>query len=130
MSPSMSDTPLLSRVVEGLKKQTTKKKKEEEKSNKIGEEMNSSLMVEGDRRCACQKGNQLKIKKSQLKERCEEQERDSTTHVTSGYFCDQSLMRRNQSFMDVCVCGCMHVRFCIFSSLSVLTAVISVSCNI
>lgn len=54
-------------------------------------------------------------------------------HVTSWYLCSQFYGEKNQSFMDlsvqscVCVCGgvraCMHVRFCIFSSLSVLTTV-------
>lgn len=71
--------------------------------------MKSSLMVEDDRMCTCQKGNQLKLKKrkakkrSETKERCEKQEEDSSMHVTSGYLCDQSLMRENQSFMALCV---------------------------
>lgn len=70
--------------------------------------MKNSLMVEGDRRCTRQKGNQLKFfkkvkKRSEKKERCEQHKRDSSTPVTSGYLCDQSLMRKNQSFMDLCV---------------------------
>lgn len=72
--------------------------------------MKSSLMVEDDRMCTCQEGNQLKLKKkkeakkrSETKERCEKQEKDSSLHVTSGYLCNQSLMRENQSFMDLCV---------------------------
>lgn len=65
--------------------------------------MKSSLMVKDDSMRTCQKGNQLKGKKNQMKERREKQDGDSSVRVTSGHLCHQSLMRKNQSFVDLCM---------------------------
>lgn len=83
--------------------------------------MKGSLMVEGDRMCTCQKGNQLKLWKKE-KWRSEKKVSARVSHWDT--FASKVLWGRIKALwicvcnlvkVWMCVCGCVHVRFCIFS---------------